>query len=158
MTADQVNALRAALAQPGTFIDPLPAESERKAIAEVTEKQPADTQPSNAADFSLQTSPPSVPPTTSPVAEAAPAAPSPAALIPAAPSANFGVSATQPAQVPSDNLAAGSTTQPSNNPAAMLDLVVVVRPTDFPVTQPAAAVPEVPTTAPAQPASPATQP
>jgi hypothetical protein len=160
MSVEQANALRASLAQPGTFIDPLPADFEQKAVAEVTAKQPAEAQPSNAPDFSLQTSAPAaLPPTTNPVADAAPASPPPAVFGPADQSAKFGASATQPAEAPSDKLAAASaTTEPANSPAAMLDLVIVVRPSDSPATQPATVAPQAPTTAPAQPISPATQP
>jgi anti-sigma factor RsiW len=157
MTAEQANELRTSLAQPGTLIDPLPADFEAKSPAEAADQQSATTQPANISDSSLGVTSPGAVPTTRPAAAIA-AAP-PAAAGEADRAASFGVVTTQPAVSPSETQAAPGATQPANSTERLLDLVIVVRPTDRSTTQPTVvAAPEPPTTAPASPVVPATQP
>jgi anti-sigma factor RsiW len=156
MTPGQADALRASLAQPGTVIDPLPVDVASKTPLETGEKQAATTQPANAPDFSLAGAAPAVPPTTNPIAAAA--EPAPAAVGETDRATNFVPASTQPAVAPSATSAFTGAIQPAS-PGTFLDLVIVVRPTDHPTTQPAVvAEPKSPTTAPATVAAPATQP
>jgi hypothetical protein len=149
LTAEQAEALRSSLEQPGTSIDPLPAQSGADALSLQKDKDVnlkehgalQDQAPASKLEGAA-TPAPLLAPTTGPAANSlADVSPAPAPA--PAPAGDIAIDvdkqrAAAPAVAPATQAPA---TQPAVADAGLLDVVIVVRPADPPIAAPAPAIP-----------------